>query len=171
MIGERYKDSRWFSFFDHAQKWNIKWHTEMMILAYSFFLQGKDPWSLSPPKDNTEPTDTFSSRVAAWNVIGSVLWSSIFTGLWVATFLPSQKNKEGWVGWMRQHNIIMWCSAANCIWIFFPSHMKKEHSHAGLKWFGLAWVSGLGWRPKPAVDAFIDQCLSRCSKLHFWVRP
>jgi len=64
------KDVRWFSFFDHGQCWNARWHTEMLVLSYSFWLEGKNPWSVKAV-DITDDIgqDSYSSRVAAWNVL------------------------------------------------------------------------------------------------------
>jgi len=65
------KDVRWFAFYDHSQCWQSRWHAESLVLAYSFWLEGKNPWSLKPVDitDDASSNDSFSSRVAAWNVM------------------------------------------------------------------------------------------------------
>ena len=48
MCADSPKDVRWFSFFDHSQCWDRRWHCESLILALSFWLEGQNPWSVKP---------------------------------------------------------------------------------------------------------------------------
>lgn len=71
MFPDGAKDVRWFAFWDHAVQWDRSWHSQAMVHAYSFWLEGRCPWTISKPDDDTAPSDIFSSRVAAWNVMFS----------------------------------------------------------------------------------------------------
>ncbi len=63
------KDSRWFAWYDAAKSWNAVWHLEAMVHGFAFFLEGKNPWSIAPQiAENGEASETYSSRIFAWNV-------------------------------------------------------------------------------------------------------
>ena len=75
VLADTFKDVRWFAFFDHAKAWNVRWHAELLTLAFACFLEGKCPWKLAPVdmSDDASQNDIFSLRVAAWNVMFSVI--------------------------------------------------------------------------------------------------
>lgn len=63
------KDSRWFAWYDAAKSWDRIWHLEAMVHGFAFFLEGKNPWSIAPQiAENGEVSESYSSRVFAWNV-------------------------------------------------------------------------------------------------------
>ena len=69
MQGNAVKDSRWFSFFDNGLAWDRHWHSLALCHGFSFWCEGRDPWSLKPPSDNSSEDDN-SVRIFAWNVTG-----------------------------------------------------------------------------------------------------
>lgn len=54
-----------------------------MVHAFSFHLEGKCAWKIKIPdvSDDSAPSDTYSSRVAAWNVGILGPWQKIITKL------------------------------------------------------------------------------------------
>ena len=70
IVSSENKDTRWFSFWDHASAWDQRWHSEQLVHAYAYFLDAKSPWNLQPYDPDTagEPTDTMGLRNTAWNV-------------------------------------------------------------------------------------------------------
>lgn len=63
------KDSRWFAWYDSAKSWNRVWHLETMVHAFAFWCEGSSPWALKPQiDDNGGSSDSYSSRIYAWNV-------------------------------------------------------------------------------------------------------
>lgn len=65
LVSDQHKDSRWFSWYDHGQGWNARWHTECLCLAFSFWSEGQSPWHLAPQSDDS--TQSYSMRIFAWN--------------------------------------------------------------------------------------------------------
>ncbi|CAK9061274.1 unnamed protein product [Durusdinium trenchii] len=63
------KDSRWMSFHEHCERWDSRWHVELMCHAYAWFMQGKNPWDLAGAGSDDSPENTFSHRLNAWNVL------------------------------------------------------------------------------------------------------
>lgn len=69
MHSSAHKDSRWFSFHDHCLSWDRNWHLEAMTHAFSWWVEGTDPWGMKPASHETgDESSSYSLRVAAWNV-------------------------------------------------------------------------------------------------------
>lgn len=56
------------SFHEHCERWDSRWHVELMCHAYAWFMQGKNPWDLAGAGSDDSPESTFSHRLNAWNV-------------------------------------------------------------------------------------------------------
>lgn len=68
ILGSAASDSRWMSFYDHAERWDRRWHLELMAHAYSWWQQGKAPWDFNDKSSDGSADSTFSHRVNAWCV-------------------------------------------------------------------------------------------------------
>lgn len=66
----QHNDSRWYSFFDHAVAHDRQWHIQAMTHAYSWYLEGVDPWGMKKqdPTLSEQEASSYSLRVSAWNV-------------------------------------------------------------------------------------------------------
>lgn len=62
------KDSRWYSWYDHAVAWNRKWHCEAMVHSAAFWMEGKNPFGMDVA--GKEADDSYKSREYAWTVAG-----------------------------------------------------------------------------------------------------
>lgn len=62
--------TRWMSFHEHAERWDRRWHLELMAHSYSWWQQGKSPWAVcgGAKPDAASADTTFSHRVNAWCV-------------------------------------------------------------------------------------------------------
>ena len=69
MQGSAVKDSRWFSFFDNGLAWDAQWHSLALCHGFSFWCEGRDPWSLQAPAVASSD-DASSMRIFAWNATG-----------------------------------------------------------------------------------------------------
>lgn len=67
MTGSAVKDSRWFSFWDNGMAWDRQWHSLAVCHAFSFWLEGRNPWSLGNAGDASE--DSHSMRSFCWHVL------------------------------------------------------------------------------------------------------
>ena len=71
VFNSEHKDVRWWSFYDHSCKWDLRWHSEALVHQYAWWRDGINPWSLH--SSDADPSEQiFSLRTAAWNVISSV---------------------------------------------------------------------------------------------------
>eukprot|EP00435_Cladocopium_sp_Y103_P061586 s902_g23.t1 len=82
---ETHKDVRWFSWFDHAVAWNKSWHVEAMVNTMQWFSEGISPWHNLPAP--TGDSDSYSSRVFAWNVLADDTNQDYMRSL-IAVFRP-----------------------------------------------------------------------------------
>lgn len=63
------KDARWYAWYDACRSWDPVWHLEAMVHGYAFWLEGKSPWGLGADQgDDATTSDSYSTRIAAWNV-------------------------------------------------------------------------------------------------------
>lgn len=69
---ETFKDSRWFAFWDHAQRWDAQWHQQCLVHAAAFWMEGKNPWDLEPSA-GTDSSESYSLRLSVWNVMCSAV--------------------------------------------------------------------------------------------------
>ncbi len=51
IFATEWKDVRWVAFFDHALRWDTRWHAEALVHQYAFWLEGRNPWTLCPTGD------------------------------------------------------------------------------------------------------------------------
>ena len=68
VTGSAVKDSRWFSFWDNGMAWDRQWHSLAMSHAFSFWLEGRNPWALQTCDDGSE--DSHSMRAFCWHAAG-----------------------------------------------------------------------------------------------------
>ncbi len=68
MHSSSHKDTRWFSFWDHAVAHDQNWHVEAMCLGFTYWLDGANPWDLKPPELlGSGVSETYSARLAVWH--------------------------------------------------------------------------------------------------------